>query len=314
MNMHDQSNKNALVIDLHHIYLQINRRPILRDLSMQLPAGKVAVLYGANGAGKSTLLKLLAGLQSQAKVSGSGMILGNPIWPRAAHTRTKLGYMPQHGGLYEELSVRENIEFRLSMLGNSNVKQDARACAAEHGLDQVWQQKVGQLSGGWQQRVAFAVALLTQPALLILDEPSAGVDLEAKAQIWSRIELLKKNGMSVLVSTHDPDEARRADHLINLQAGQIHYVGAPASLIQQLDLCGISIPSTLLSDAQLSTLKNHTACLFIDTHDSMTKIIWQGKTSLQEIGSSLSLEADFFSPSLEDGLRGVLRIAEKKHG
>jgi ABC-2 type transport system ATP-binding protein len=308
----DQQN---LVIDLHNINLHLGMRHILRDLTLQLQRGELAVLYGANGAGKSTFLKLLAGLQSQAKVSGDGRVLGEVIWPRIAASRAQLGYMPQHGGLYEELSVRENVEFRLAMLDSKKIHASAEACANEHGLIQVWQQKLGQLSGGWKQRVAFAIALLAQPALLILDEPTAGVDLEAKAQIWSRIAQLKQNGMTILVSSHDADEARRADLLINLQDGHINYFGAPTQLCQHIKLCCVLLEIEVKSETNhiLSILQQHPACLFIEQQTHATKIVWQDESSLQALCHQMSVKITPLAPELEDGLRAALRLAEKKN-
>jgi ABC-2 type transport system ATP-binding protein len=311
-----ETDQQSLVIDLHNINLHLGMRHILRDLTLQLQRGEVAVLYGANGAGKSTFLKLLAGLQSQAKVSGEGRVLGEAIWPRIAASRARLGYMPQHGGLYEELSVRENIEFRLAMLDSKNIRTSADACANQHGLTQVWQQKLGQLSGGWKQRVAFAVALLAQPALLILDEPTAGVDLEAKAQIWARIAQLKKSGLTIIVSSHDADEARRADLLLNLQDGRINYFGAPTQLCQHIKLCCFLLEIDAKSDTDriLSILRQHPACLFLDQQTHSTKIVWQDESTLLALCHQLSVKVTPLEANLEDGLRAVLRLAERKNG
>lgn len=310
-----RTSEQPLVIDLHQMNLHLGSRHILRDLSLQLSAGQVAVLYGANGAGKSTFLKLLAGLQSQAKVSGNGKVLNEQIWPRLAASRRRLGYMPQHGGLYEELSVRENIEFRLAMLDSENIQASAQACAHEHGLSPVWQQKLGQLSGGWKQRVAFAIALLAQPALLILDEPTAGVDLEAKAQIWSRIAQLKNMGLTILVSSHDAEEARRADLLINLQDGHINYIGAPAQLCQYIDLCEIRLTpdSTPEFTNDLHQLQQYSNCLFIEQQAHTIKIVWRGRTTLQVLCNQMKMAVELLEPDLEDGLRAVLRLAEKEN-
>lgn len=313
--MKPESSESNKVIDLQNVSLQHGNRPILRHLNLQLMRGVVAVLYGANGAGKSTLLKLLAGLQTQARVTGVGNVLEEKLWPRPAAARARLGYMPQHGGLYEELTVQENVEFRLAMFGFTNVREHAQQSANQHGLTRVWHQRLGELSGGWKQRVAFAVTLLAKPALVLLDEPTAGVDLEAKAQIWQRIEDLKRQGVSVLVSTHDADEARRADQLINLQSGQVSYVGSPDLLCASLNLRSafLQFATPTLSDQFTEQIKHKPSLIFCEKEGMRLKVVWQGETSLDDLFREFANEVESATPTFNDGLRALLGLAEKRH-
>ena len=303
------------IIDLQDVSLQHGNRTILHHLHLQLRRGVVAVLYGANGAGKSTLLKLLAGLQTQAKVTGVGTVLEEKLWPRPAAARARLGYMPQHGGLYEELTVQENIAFRLAMFGIANVQENAKQCAKEHGLTQVWQQKLGELSGGWKQRVAFAVTLLAKPSLVLLDEPTAGVDLEAKAQIWQRIQELKQQGVSVLVSTHDADEARRADQLINLQSGQVNYIGNPDSLCASFKLRStlLQFESPTLNEAFVEQSKRNPSIIFCEKDEKGLKVVWHGDAAIDDFFHKFASTIASATPSFSDGLRALLGLAEKRH-
>ncbi len=211
-------------------------RPLLHQLDLQLFAGQVCLLYGANGAGKSTLLKLLAGLlqgQPGLRLSGQASVLGKALAARAARDRAGVGYMPQLGGLYEELSVRENLRFRADVLNLPTPRACVQALVREQGLTPVWSQRVGQLSGGWRQRVAFAQCLLAQPRLLLLDEPTAGVDLQARAALWTHIRMRAQQGVSVLVSSHDTQEAWQCDRLLALAHGRVCHQGTPQALAVQ---------------------------------------------------------------------------------
>lgn len=218
---------------LQNLVCQVPGRTLLQGVNLRLLPGQLYLLYGANGAGKSTLFKLLAGLldgQAGVNVSGQGEVLGKPLLGRRGSERALLGYMPQQGGLYEELTVADNLRFRADVLCLPRPTERLQAHAIAHGLQPVWAQTVGQLSGGWRQRVAFAAAVLAGPRLLLLDEPTAGVDLEAKAQLWRQISALRHSGACVLVSSHDTEDAVQCEHLIALSQGKICYQGTPAAL------------------------------------------------------------------------------------
>ena len=314
----------ANALTLHNVSVQFGQKTILNKLNIELKRGTIALLYGANGAGKSTLLRLLAGLHGQAKISGSGSVLNKPLWPRSGAMRTQLGYMPQHGGLYEELSVLENLSFRAGMLGAVNANALALQAARHHELEPVLAQRVGQLSGGWKQRVAFAVALLANPELILLDEPTAGVDLEAKSQLWSRVKALAAKGVTVLISSHDTDEAARADVLICLQDGQISFMGAPELLCLSLNLRIANLflkasatekykEKTVEMLQALNKLQHHPSFLFIDSGKKDDKdknhwrIAWLGAADLASILNIQNADIQWQPPQLEDGLRAILR-------
>lgn len=308
--------KNESSVELVHVSLHHGTRQILRDISLRLSEG-VTLLYGANGAGKSSLLKLLAGLQSKAKIAGQGQVLGAALTPRHAAERAKIGYMPQQGGMYEELSSFENLQFRAAMLGLPEADARCLEITSTYGLTSILKQRVEQLSGGWRQRLAFALTMLAQPRLLLLDEPTAGVDLDAKARIWQQIEIEKRRGTRIMISSHDPHEALQADHLLHLHRGSIEYSGAPTALGKHFGLRVAHLPRP----ADLSALQRlHQAIertlapLFIDLTHHELRIVISNIDEKKQPPPNLSADDKEYSLSwseaqLEDGLRAALLMS-----
>lgn len=315
------------VLQLRGVSLAMGKREVLQHINLDMARGTVAVLYGANGAGKSTLLKLLAGLQGGAKFSGTGQVLQHPLWRRAPSERARIGYMPQQGGLYDELSVLENLRFRASMLGDARHSAGADAghvapkalamhIAERYALLPILQQPAGRLSGGWKQRLAFAIALMGRPQLLLLDEPTAGVDLEAKAQIWQLIEEQQRLGTTILLSSHDPEEVRRAQLLVHLHQGRIAYCGAPNDLLLAQPLAaavhaGPEMPATV---AQCPVL-------FGDRLPGDKPIRWrlvwrvaQPTDSAAVTNAAGQKDWESVTPTLEDGLRALLHGTPSRPG
>lgn len=321
MNSHKTIVGEQSVIALERASLEIRKRKILTDISFALQTHSINVLYGANGAGKSSLLKMLAGLQSAKHIRGE--IKRN--YQGVDWSASGLAYMPQQGGLYDELSVIENIKFRIAMLGIDNPNQRLADIVEQHGLENLVSQTLQELSGGWKQRVAFAIALIAKPRLLLLDEPTAGVDLEAKAHLWRQIELAKQGGMCVLISTHDADEASRADTLLSLHQGVLHYSGKPSECSRQLGLRKWIFSIEPYTTMQLT--KVHTALsalpevLFVDEQINHFAIICRSEAKFKQTEASLKthlqqiLEPCPFltesEPNFIDGLRTLLRTNTK---
>ena len=198
----------------------------LNDVSLQVRGGSLTALCGPNGAGKSSALRLVCGLLRPS--AGSGEVLGESLDARPAPRRAEIGFMAQHTVLYDELSVAENLRFRAGAMGLAHARRHAHDALAAHRLEGVAGMRVGRLSGGWRQRVAFAVARLANPRLLLLDEPTAGRDAEARAALWAELRALTGSGTTVLVSTHDAAEAALCDALIALAHGRVAFAGTPA--------------------------------------------------------------------------------------
>jgi len=216
----------AFAIQFEQVGVRYGAALALEAVSFSLPVGGICALCGPNGAGKSTTIKLICGLLRPS--SGRGQVLGEALAARPARRRAQIGYMAQSTVLYNELSVRENLRFRAGVMGLADAAGRSALALDEHGLDEVAQQRVGALSGGWRQRVAFAVAQLAWPRFLLLDEPTAGLDAGARGSLWAKLRDLVNAGATAVVSSHDPAEAALCDQLIVLERGRLRFEGTPS--------------------------------------------------------------------------------------
>jgi ABC-type multidrug transport system ATPase subunit len=186
-------------------------RSVIAGVDLDVARGDIIGLVGANGGGKTTTLRMLAGLV--APDSGTGQVLGTDI--RGRGPRRGIGYMGQALALYADLSVAENLRFRAAVHGG-----DTAAVAQRYGLGPVLASRVETLSGGWQRRVQFAATLIGAPALLLLDEPTAGLDVATRRDIWAWLGDLAAAGHGIVISTHDLAEAERCPVILHYAAGR----------------------------------------------------------------------------------------------
>ena len=217
----------GIAIRLEGVGVRFGAMAALSDVDLAIPAGSIAALCGPNGAGKSSAIRVVCGLLRPSR--GSGEVLGESLAARPARRRARIGYMAQHTVLYDELTVLENLCFRAAVMGLPQHRERAHEALHEHRLEGVRTQRVGALSGGWRQRVAFCVARLARPRLLLLDEPTAGLDAQARGELWAELRTLAASGVTVLVSTHDAAEAALCDALIVLERGRVVFCGAPGA-------------------------------------------------------------------------------------
>src|ERR1700749_785705 len=208
-----------VVIDVHGLTKSFGGRVVVRDLSMQVKRGTIFGFLGPNGSGKTTTIRMLCGLLTPDQ--GSGTCLGYDIRTEAAKIKTRVGYMTQRFSLYEDLSVRENLEFIARIYGLPHPVAAAKAMIARLGLQGREEQVAGKLSGGWKQRLALGACTLPNPQLLLLDEPTAGVDPKARRDFWGEIHSLAAEGLTVLVSTHYMDEAERCHEIAYIAYGDL---------------------------------------------------------------------------------------------
>ena len=193
---------------------------VVHDLSMQVKRGTIYGFLGPNGSGKTTTIRMLCGLLTPD--SGSGTCLGYDIRTQADKIKRQVGYMTQRFSLYQDLSVRENLEFVARLYGIRRSAPDAaRAMIERLGLNGREEQLAGELSGGWKQRLALGACTLPNPQLLLLDEPTAGVDPKARREFWNEIHALAAEGLTVLVSTHYMDEAERCHEIAYIAYGDL---------------------------------------------------------------------------------------------
>jgi ABC-2 type transport system ATP-binding protein len=223
-----------IAIDVRGLTKSFDGRVVVRDLSMQVRRGTIYGFLGPNGSGKTTTIRMLCGLLTPDK--GEGTCLGFDIQAEADKIKRHVGYMTQRFSLYQDLSVRENLEFVARLFGLEDPIGRSRAMIRRLGLEGREAQIVGTLSGGWKQRLALGACTLPGPQLLLLDEPTAGVDPKARREFWNEIHALAADGLTVLVSTHYMDEAERCHEIAYIAYGVLLTHGAVDQVIEQSGL------------------------------------------------------------------------------
>ena len=214
-----------LVIDVRDLQKSFGAHKVVHGLDLQVALGEVCGFLGANGSGKTTTLRMLCGLLTPD--TGQGTCLGYDIRTEADEIKRNVGYMTQRFSLYEDLTVFENLDFVARVYQMSGRRRAVRDVVERMGLTGRADQLAGHLSGGWKQRLALAACVLHEPKLLLLDEPTAGVDAEARREFWDLIHDMAGEGLTTLVSTHYMDEAERCKRIVYLSDGHIVAQGAP---------------------------------------------------------------------------------------
>lgn len=225
----------APVIDVRGLTKRFGDKLVVDDFDIRVPRGAIYGFLGPNGSGKTTTIRMLCGLL--VPDAGEGTCLGFDVRREAARIKTQIGYMTQKFSLYEDLTIRENLDFVARMYGVADRRTRVDAALAELGLADRSGQLAGTLSGGWKQRLALAACLIHDPLLLLLDEPTAGVDPKARRDFWDEIRRLAKAGVTVLVSTHYMDEAIQCDFITYIAYGR-KLIDGPATAIP--DMVGLS--------------------------------------------------------------------------
>jgi ABC-2 type transport system ATP-binding protein len=208
-----------IAIDVQGLTKSFDGRKVVRNLSMQVKRGTIYGFLGPNGSGKTTTIRMLTGLLTPDE--GRGTCLGYDIRSEADLIKRHVGYMTQRFSLYQDLSVRENLEFVARLYGLPRPAAAAQAMVDRLGLNGREEQLAGELSGGWKQRLALGACTLPNPQLLLLDEPTAGVDPKARREFWNEIHALADEGLTALVSTHYMDEAERCHEIAYIAYGEL---------------------------------------------------------------------------------------------
>ena len=224
----------ALAIDVRGLTKRYDGRAVVDGVDMQVRAGRVCGFLGPNGSGKTTTIRMLCGLLTPD--AGAGQVLGLDIQRDALAIKRQVGYMTQRFGLYEDLSIRQNLDFIARLFELPKRRAAVDAALAQLGLTERQQQLAGALSGGWKQRLALAACLIHQPRLLLLDEPTAGVDPKARRDFWDQIHQLAAGGITVLVSTHYMDEAERCHELVYIAYGRVLARGTESQIVEAAGL------------------------------------------------------------------------------
>ena len=209
----------TLAIDVAGLNKSFGDKHVVQDFSIQVEEGRICGFLGPNGSGKTTTLRMLCGLLTPD--SGSGTCLGFDIIREADQIKRRTGYMTQRFSLYEDLTIAENLQFTARVYGLDRRAERVDTAIERLGLTSRRDQLAGSLSGGWKQRLALASATLHEPKLLLLDEPTAGVDPKARRTFWDEIHVLAAQGLTVLVSTHYMDEAERCHEIAYISYGKL---------------------------------------------------------------------------------------------
>jgi ABC-2 type transport system ATP-binding protein len=228
-----------IAIDVHGLTKRFGDRAVVRNLSMQVKRGTIYGFLGPNGSGKTTTIRMLCGLLTPDE--GSGTCLGYDIRSETDRIKVHVGYMTQRFSLYQDLSVRENLEFVARLYGIPGAAGAARAMVRRLGLEGREEQLAGELSGGWKQRLALGACTLPSPQLLLLDEPTAGVDPKARREFWNEIHALAADGLTVLVSTHYMDEAERCHEIAYIASGNVLARGTAQEVVDRAALATIVV-------------------------------------------------------------------------
>jgi ABC-2 type transport system ATP-binding protein len=232
--MTDAGEKPEPVIAVTGLTKDFGDKRVVDHFDITVPRGAIYGFLGPNGSGKTTTIRMLCGLLTPD--GGAGTCLGFDIRRDAERIKEQVGYMTQRFSLYEDLSIRENLDFVARMYGLDSRKARVERALNDLGLADRSRQLAGSLSGGWKQRLALAACLLHEPQLLLLDEPTAGVDPKARRDFWDEIRRLSGQGVTVLVSTHYMDEAVQCDFIAYIAYGRKLIDGPSAEIPRQIGL------------------------------------------------------------------------------
>jgi ABC-2 type transport system ATP-binding protein len=233
------------VIDVHDLNKRFGNKHVVNNVSLQVGRGEIFGFLGPNGSGKTTSIRLMCGLLTPD--SGSGTCLGYDIVRESEQIKRNVGYMTQRFSYWEDLTIRENLDFVARIYQMRNRREAVDRSLESLGLQTRANQLTGSLSGGWKQRLALAACMLHEPKLLLLDEPTAGVDPTARRDFWEELHRLAATGISVLVSTHYMDEAERCHKLAYIAYGKMLARGTASEVIESQGLSTWSIQGEHLS-------------------------------------------------------------------
>jgi len=308
-----QPAQSDFAIDVHKLNKRFGNKHVVNDVTLRVARGEIFGFLGPNGSGKTTSIRLMCGLLTPD--SGSGTCLGFDIVRESEQIKRRVGYMTQRFSYWEDLTIRENLDFVARIYEMPNRREAVDGALESLGLAERANQLAGALSGGWKQRLALAACMLHKPQLLLLDEPTAGVDPAARRDFWDELHRLAASGISVLVSTHYMDEAERCHKLAYIANGKLLAQGTAAEIIatQNLETWAIHGDQLTALSTQLRALPGvdqtvvFGSALHVSGRDhaalaAAVKSVTQGKP----------LHAERIDTGLEDVFIGLMRSASDK--
>lgn len=227
-------NDAATVIDVHGLTKKFGNKVVVNHVDLKVRKGEIVGFLGPNGSGKTTTIRMICGLLKPTE--GEGTCLGYDIVRDSEAIKREVGYMTQRFSFYEDLTIRENLEFVARLYALPRLREIVDATLEGLGLKSRQHQLAGTLSGGWKQRLALAACIMHRPRLLLLDEPTAGVDPKARREFWDEIHRLAEDGLTVLVSTHYMDEAERCHRIVYIAYGTLVAGGTSEEIVEESGL------------------------------------------------------------------------------
>jgi ABC-2 type transport system ATP-binding protein len=306
-------------IEVHDLTKKFGAFTAVDHINFAVRRGEIFGFLGANGAGKSTTIRMLCGLL--VPTSGSGTVGGYDISGQAELVKRNIGYMSQRFSLYEDLTVEENIHFFGGVYGlsNDNIKERMAWVTQMAGLEGREQSLTKTLSGGWKQRLALGCAILHEPQILFLDEPTSGVDPVSRRRFWDLINELSGQGITILVTTHYLDEAEYCNELILINAGRLIASGSPTQLKAEHITYSILEVETSAPVAAMDLLRNQPWVIEISLFGTYLHIgiedAEKGRESVESVLALNSIQVqriDQIVPSLEDVFLHLLEKETKK--
>ena len=241
---------DEIVIDVRGLTKSYGSRKVVDNFDLKVPRGAIYGFLGPNGSGKTTTIRMVCGLLKPE--SGEGEVLGFDVQRDSLKIKERVGYMTQKFSLYEDLSIRENLEFIARLYGLDRRIERVDQALSDLGLSERQEQLAGKLSGGWKQRLALAACMIHEPELLLLDEPTAGVDPKARRDFWDAIRRYSAQGVTTLVSTHYMDEAVQCDSIAYIAYGRKLIDAATADIPRQIGLFAWRVAGHPLHPAELA--------------------------------------------------------------
>ncbi len=234
-------------IEVRGLVKRFGEKTVVDRVSMTVERGEIAGFLGPNGSGKTTTIRMMCGLLTPD--AGEGQVLGHDIRRDGAAIKREIGYMTQRFSFYEDLTIEENLNFVAGLYGLKPARQTVADTLADLGLTSRRGQLAGALSGGWKQRLALAACIMHRPQLLLLDEPTAGVDPKARREFWDEIHRLSAEGLTVLVSTHYMDEAERCHRINYIAYGRLVARGTVPEVVKGADLTTVVLEGAGTAEA-----------------------------------------------------------------
>ena len=304
----ERGQERELAIDVRGLTKRFGDKTVVDNFSMQVPKGAIYGFLGPNGSGKTTTIRMICGLLTPDE--GAGTVLGHDIRTDSELVKRKVGYMTQKFSLYEDLSIAENLDFVARMYAVPDRKRRVAAALENLGLTARAKQLAGTLSGGWKQRLALAACLIHEPRLLLLDEPTAGVDPGARRDFWDHIHRLAHQGITVLVSTHYMDEAERCHALAYIAYGKLLAHGTIREVIDQAGLATWELEGSGLMDIA-TQLRDKPGVEMVAPFGNALHVSGTDRAALEAalapMGDRGGIEVREVAPSLEDVFIHLMR-------